>query len=287
MDNPQPLQARLKHHLLAHQRGWAIGLLLGWALLNTLLLATTEIMEARRVGHSLGFWEPLVWETSSILMILLCVWPIVRLRDTLQQRCNLPTQLAIHTLLSFVFSVIHVSGMVGLRELAYQGMGYDYHFGNLIYEFLYEYRKDAMTYVIILLVTGSYRFIVHRLQGEASYMNTSETSSEPLSDRLLIKKLGKEFLIAVADIAWIEAAGNYANLHVKGSVYPMRITMAALEQQLPTDQFRRVHRSSIVNINSVNHIQPNDSGDYTLHLHSGQSLVLSRRYRDGFKSSLS
>ena len=287
MDNTQPLQTRLKQHLLAHQRGWAIGLLLGWALVNTLLLATNEIMEARRVGHSLAAWEPLVWESSSILMILLCIWPIVHLRNKLQQRFNLPAQLVLHILLSLVFSVVHVSGMVALRELAYQLMGYDYHFGEVGYEFLYEYRKDAMTYVIILLVTGSYRFIVHRLQGEASYVDSSENSSEPLPDRLLVKKLGKEFLIAISDIAWIEAAGNYANLHVRDSVYPMRTTMAALERQLPAEQFRRVHRSSIVNINSVSHIQPNDSGDYTLHLHSGKSLVLSRRYRDGFRSSLS
>ncbi|HEY7883852.1 MAG TPA: LytTR family DNA-binding domain-containing protein, partial [Cellvibrionaceae bacterium] len=142
-----------------------------------------------------------------------------------------------------------------------------------------------MTYLILLAVISCYRFIVRRLQGEASYMDESDVSSRPLPDRLLVKKLGKEFLIAVADISRIEASGNYANLYVGDSVYPMRITMTALEARLP-NHFCRVHRSGIINIHRIDHIEPLDSGDYTISLRDGTQMSLSRRYRDNCKAMI-
>ncbi len=281
-----PLTSRLKRHFLARQRLWSTGLLLGWALANTLLLATTELMEARRRGSDLPWWEPFTWEVTSIGVLLLLIWPIARLLSWLQARLSLVTQIVAHCLLTLPFSIIHVGAMVALRKLWYSLMEQSYNFGHLGYEFLYEYRKDAMTYFILVAVISCYRFIVRRLQGEASYMDESENSSKSIPDRLLVKKLGKEFLISISEISWIEACGNYANLHVKGGVYPMRITMAKLEARLPK-YFCRVHRSSIVNIHSIDHIEPLDSGDYRIRLRSGEEIPLSRRYRDACKALIS
>lgn len=284
MINNNPMH--LKTHFLSHQHLWKPGLLMVWGLLNTLLLATTSLMEIRRHNSDMAAWEPFCWEASSTLIILLCVWPILAFHDWLRSRLGLPTLLVMHVLLTVPFSIIHISGMVGLRELVYWLAGSDYRFGDLGYELLYEYRKDVVTYGVILLVGTSYQFIVRRMQGEASYMDESETSSRPLPDRLLVKKLGKEFLVAVSDIRWVEASGNYANLHVKDSVYPMRITLSRLESLLPRETFIRIHRSLIVNLENVSHIQPTETGDYRLFLHTGEELPLSRRYRDAFKAAM-
>lgn len=285
MSRVDSLPSDFRNHFLRHQTFWALGLLLLWATANTLLLATTELMEARRVGHDLPWWEPLCWEVTSIGILLLLVWPLARWLSWLQGRFTLPVQILLHALASLPFSVIHVSGMVALRKLWYRLLDQTYHFGPMGYEFLYEYRKDAMTYVIMVAVICCYRFIVRRLRGEASYMDESDSSAKPLPDRLLVKKLGKEFLIAVADIAWVEASGNYANLHVGTSVYPMRITMKTLEARLPSS-FCRVHRSGIVNIHYIDHIQPLDSGDYIICLRNGEEVPLSRRYRDACRALL-
>src|SRR5690606_19699462 len=225
-NDSQPFAVRA--HFLQHQRIWSVGLLLLWASANTLLLASTEVMEVRRTGHTLPWWEPLCWEVTSIGMLLLLIWPLAKWLSWLQGRFSAPAQILLHTLATLPFSVIHVSGMVALRKLWYGLLGHSYHFGPVGYEFLYEYRKDAMTYLILVAVISSYRFIVRRLQGEASYIDESDVSSTPLPDRLLVKKLGKEFLINVADITRVDASGNYANLHVAERVYPMRITMASL-----------------------------------------------------------
>lgn len=285
VETSQTWQRRLKAHFLAHQPVWAPSLIALWVLCNTLLLATTSLMEGRRNGGNLAWWEPFCWEISSVLLILPCIWLILRLHNWLLGRVSLLRLLLIHALLTLPFSLVHVTGMVAIREFCYWLAGWDYRFGDWGYELLYEYRKDVASYLIILSVVFAYQFIVRRLQGEASYLDENENSSRPLPDRLLVKKLGKEFLVAVVDIRWIEASGNYANLHVNGSVYPMRMTMARLETLLPAGQFVRVHRSAIVNVACVSHIQPTEAGDYRLFLHTGEELALSRRYRDGFKET--
>lgn len=278
---------RLRAHFLAHQLLWSSGLLVVWMLVNATILATTELMEAGREGRELAVWEPFCWELSSIAIIVLAVWPIAQFHRWLQGRISggaLGWLVLAHALMTLPFSLVHVVAMVGIREVVYAWMGFYYDFGHWGYEFLYEYRKDAMTYATILIVVSCYQFIVRRLHGEASCIDESDTSTAPLADRLLVKKLGKEFLISIADIDWVEASGNYANLHVRDSIYPMRITMTKLEALLPQTCFCRVHRSAIVNVNQVVSMQPQDSGDYKIDLRTGVEVPLSRRYRDDFKA---
>jgi len=285
MNTHTPPGSSVQQHFLQHQTGWSVSLLLLWAVANTLLLSTTELMEARRADYPLLWWEPWCWEISSIVIVLLLVWPLAQWLSWLKGRFSLAALIFIHVLATLPFSVFHVSAMVALRKLWYSLVGSSYHFGEWGYGFLYEYRKDAMTYFILVAVISCYRFIVLRLQGEARYIDESATSAKPLPDRLLIKKLGKEFLIAVGDVAWVEASGNYANLHIGISVYPMRITMKTLEARLPAE-FCRVHRSVIVNIHYIDHIQPLDSGDAEIRMRSGHTVSLSRRYRESCRALL-
>ena len=284
------LSNRYQHYFLAHPRWWGWALLLGWFGCNVLVLATTKLMEIKRGGHDIAFWEPLCWELSSACMILLLVPLGIYIHDRWLAKLSLKACIAFHVFLTVPFSLVHVVGMVGIRHLCYWFMNVEYYFGNIAVELLYEYRKDAQTYLTLLLLIFGFRLVHRRLQGEASYL-TEEVENEPPEpvkspDILLIKKLGREFLIKTADIEWIEASGNYANLHLHGSVYPMRITMDRLEKLLPAD-FLRIHRSTIVNLHRIQQIQSLDSGDHEVVLHCGKRLVLSRRYRDNFKNMMS
>ena len=277
-------------HFLKHQQLWASALLVGWFSINVLVLATTTMMEFYRAGKSIPVWEPFCWEISSQLIILLLIPLGIFVSNRWLEKLNLKARLLVHAVLTVPFSALHIAGMVGIRQLWYSFMGSHYEFGNLFVELLYEYRKDAQSYLTIALIIFGYRFIVRRLQGEASYLVKDEESetAEPESppERLLIKKLGREFLIQTADIEWIEASGNYANLHIKDSVYPMRITMDKVEKLLPKN-FIRIHRSTIVNLEHIQEIQPLDTGDYQVTLRTRKVLMLSRRYREEFKTSLS
>jgi two-component system LytT family response regulator len=98
--------------------------------------------------------------------------------------------------------------------------------------------------------------------------------------RLMIRNDGRLFFVKVADIEWIEAAGNYVRIHAGKEVHLMRGTLASLEQQLDPDSFVRIHRSTIVNLEAVRELQPWFAGDYVVLLRNGGQLRLSRWYRD-------
>ena len=60
----------------------------------------------------------------------------------------------------------------------------------------------------------------------------------------LVKKLGKEFIIKVDDIEWLESSGNYVNLHIKGRIYPIRSTLNLLIEQISHKGFCRIQSLS-------------------------------------------
>jgi hypothetical protein len=285
------LQHPLAKAFIKHPRFYGALSLTAWFSINMVVLATTTLMEYDRTGKTIGVWEPFCWEISSLVILLFLVPIAIFIDDKWLNTLPLKFRVLAHALLTLPFSIAHVTGMVTIRHYWYVLMGGHYDFGHIPLEFLYEYRKDAQAYLTVAVVVFGYRFILRRLQGEATYLSekdssentTAETPSTP--ERLLIKKLGREFLVQTRDIEWIEASGNYANLHIENSVYPMRITMDKLEKFLPGN-FARIHRSTIVNLNQVKQLEALDSGDHQITLQQGKALTLSRRYRDNFKSKL-
>ena len=53
------------------------------------------------------------------------------------------------------------------------------------------------------------------------------------------------------EIDWIEAAGDYAGLHVSGKVHLVREPLHQLARRLDPARFVRIHRSTIVCIERV------------------------------------
>ncbi len=133
-----------------------------------------------------------------------------------------------------------------------------------------------------------YRFILRRLRGEAGFLSeeNERDAPRPVTDRFLVKKLGREFLVKVDDIEWIEAAGNYVNLNVGTHAYPLRETMTNISGRLADAGFLRVHRSAIVNLDQVAQIVPFDTGDGEAHLRNGARVPVSRRYRKALRERL-
>jgi two-component system LytT family response regulator len=98
--------------------------------------------------------------------------------------------------------------------------------------------------------------------------------------RLLIKDVGRTRVVAVKDIDWVEAAGNYVALHCGKETHIMRETMTDLERRLDPTRFARIHRSAIVSIEQIVELTPLFNGDQSVKIKTGAELTLSRTYRD-------
>lgn len=105
-------------------------------------------------------------------------------------------------------------------------------------------------------------------------------------DRLVVKSGGTTRFIRVVEIDWIEAAGVYANLHVGGKELLYRAALNDLAERLDPRRFVRVHRSAIVNIESILHLEPISHGEYDAVLKNGSRTRVSRTYRAQLEARL-
>ena len=102
---------------------------------------------------------------------------------------------------------------------------------------------------------------------------------KPFLDRIVIREREKTNLIRVETIDCIESAGVYVALHVGLERIIHRAPLGELVAQLDPRRFVRVHRSTVVNIDSVLHLQAATHGEFDLVLRGGHRVHVSRTFR--------
>jgi hypothetical protein len=250
-------------------------------------------LDLQRAPHRFAPWEPAAWEFSSALAIGLLIPAVVAFERRFPLRwATLPRHLGWHLLGSLVFCLGHMGAMVAVRHGVYGLLGRPYSFDWAI-GLYYEYLKDVRTYAMVLVAVLSYRLLLLRAQGEARVLDAPEPAAGTVAapvpapvarpERFLVRKLRKEFLVAAADIEWLQAQGNYLGLHVNGHDYLLRSTLGDFLAQLDPARFVQVHRSYAVNLDRIAEITPTDGGDAKLKMKDGSQLPCSRRYRDALR----
>ena len=110
-------------------------------------------------------------------------------------------------------------------------------------------------------------------------LRNSTEQAAPYLSRLLVKDGVKEILLPVEKIDWIEAAEYYCCLHTNGRRYMVRETVTDLSSKLDPNQFVRIHRSTIVNLNQIREIYREGPLDGSVVLLNGQSVRMSKAGR--------
>jgi two-component system LytT family response regulator len=119
-----------------------------------------------------------------------------------------------------------------------------------------------------------------------SLIEMTAPSSRSLK-RLAVKSAGKTIFVNVEEIDWIQAAGNYVELHCGKSTHLLLVTIGAIEEVLDTETFIRIHRSIILNIRAIKEISVASHGEHVLVLTSGLRVQSSRGYHDRIRSLIS
>jgi two-component system LytT family response regulator len=98
-------------------------------------------------------------------------------------------------------------------------------------------------------------------------------------DRLVVKSAGATHIVKTTDIDWIEAVGVYVNLYIGGKALLYRAPLHLLAEKLDPAHFVRIHRSAIVNIESILRLEPISHGEFDVVLKHGGRTKVSRTYR--------
>lgn len=123
---------------------------------------------------------------------------------------------------------------------------------------------------------------------ELSEIITAEdiSSKKQFESHFNIKDRGEITLVDVSTIEWIDAAGDYMCLHTSDKTHILRETMKNMDKRLDPEIFKRIHRSTIVNTNMVEKLQPTTGGKYLLTLKNGSEVQASRNYREALAQFL-
>ena len=134
-------------------------------------------------------------------------------------------------------------------------------------------------------LVGAIDEIARKVAGRSDTRNPERSSEEALAaDRkIAIKDNDSTAVVNIDDIDWVDAAGDYMCVHVKGETLIMRSTLKALMSRLDGDQFKRIHRSTLVNLDRIVKATPLQKGEYILDLDCDQQLKVSRNYREAIK----
>ncbi len=240
-------------------------------------------------GHPVAFGRVFAIEVASHIVVGALVpvlywlhrrWPITGgLRNV-----------AIHVLAVVPFSIVHTLGMAALRLLWFSGiLGEAYSFPLTFERLAYEFAKDVFSYGMLSGGVLGLRYLFGRLspaptQAEAQPVAAPPVVDTRLPERFAVRRRGKEIMVEVADIDWVEASGNYAVLHVGGETLEIRSSLTKLETELDPKRFVRVHKSHLVNVARIVEVTPWVSGDWRIRLQDGAEVNLSRRYRQRFEA---
>ena len=119
--------------------------------------------------------------------------------------------------------------------------------------------KDALkafefNIVDYLLKPVTFSRFVKAVDKAIRYYANKEVSNS-VANEIFIKKDSTLVKLKIKDILYIEALENYVTLNTKNEKFTIHFTMKAIEYQLPSLTFIRVHRSFIVNISLIKKIK--------------------------------
>jgi two-component system LytT family response regulator len=115
----------------------------------------------------------------------------------------------------------------------------------------------------------SYQNIIDQMRKREGYLQ-----------RIMVKQGSRFFYVKTDEVMYIGAEQKYIELHTEKKTHLIRETMNGIEESLDPAKFVRIHRSTLLNVDYMQEIQPWFHGDCTVILKNGEKLTLSRRYRD-------
>ena len=109
---------------------------------------------------------------------------------------------------------------------------------------------------------------------------------EQHSERIVVKDGARVHIIPVDKLDYAEAQDDYVELHSQGKSFLKQQTISSLEAALDPQQFVRIHRSIIVNLDRVAKIEPYAKDSRVAVLSDGTQLQVSRAGYDRLKTLL-
>jgi two-component system LytT family response regulator len=119
-----------------------------------------------------------------------------------------------------------------------------------------------------------------RLRERAGQARPAEAPAPAYLKRLIVRLSEHQLIVPIAEIDWMESASNYIVLHRGGETHVLRDTLSSLERRLSPEQFLRVGRFAIVNLDRIRKLKPTDAGDHIIVMADGAEVPVTCGIRE-------
>lgn len=109
---------------------------------------------------------------------------------------------------------------------------------------------------------------------------------EAVATRLLVRNGERIVPVELQDIEWLEAADDYALLHTGNAKLLSTCGLGLIEKKLPASNFKRVHRSAIINVTHLKHLEKDGEGGMLATMRSGEKIKVSRKYAAALRAGM-
>jgi two-component system LytT family response regulator len=149
------------------------------------------------------------------------------------------------------------------------------------------FEKNAVDYLLKPIDQDRFKLAVDRAFARMSneqnnvgeLLRSMKTENRTSYDsHIFVQKSEKLLNLAVEEIMFLEASGDYTILTTKGDQFVSSSGIGKLEEILNPEIFIRVHRSTIININFLKEIEKHFNGGMMVKMQTGKTFPVSRTY---------
>lgn len=163
-----------------------------------------------------------------------------------------------------------------------------FYYHTFTFQQTFRYTLSEHLYLLVLVYSIPvlvFRFFTNKTKLEKKVSATqNESNTTRFINTLVVADRNKKTSIAVADILYVSANPPYINIHLKNNKYLLYETLKSVSLKLDPDQFIRVHKSTIININMAASYTTRLNGDYDLMMKNNVQLRVSRNFAADFKT---
>jgi two-component system, LytTR family, response regulator len=146
---------------------------------------------------------------------------------------------------------------------------------------LRAFEAEALDYLVKPVSEARFAATMKRLMKR---LRSSATAAR--DENIVVTTSRGATVLNVAEIDWIEAAGNYAQLWVGSRSYFLRESLQLLEERVRKHGFIRAHRRALVRLDGVRELTRDRSGALVAALGCGARVPVSRRRSAAFAAAL-
>jgi len=154
----------------------------------------------------------------------------------------------------------------------------------------FNYTLSEHTYLLVLfyaLPVAARPFFIKKASPGETMTDVQKNEAVPFLYSILVSEGNKKLAIDIAAIQYFSANPPYINIYYQDKRYLHAGALKAISRELNPEQFVRIHRSTIVNMQMVASYTTRLNGDYDLLLNNNIQLRVSRNYAADFKNAFS